>query len=77
MMFPSHYLTGLGVALGCGLLIGIERERSKGSGPGRAFVGVRSFALVGLSGGLAQCLSATLVALTALLVVALCVLSHQ
>jgi len=41
--------------LGCGLLIGAERERSKGSGPGRTFVGVRSFALVALTGALAQC----------------------
>jgi uncharacterized membrane protein YhiD involved in acid resistance len=38
-------LTGLGVALGCGLLIGIERERRKGSGPRRAIAGVRTFTL--------------------------------
>lgn len=40
----------LAVALGCGLLIGIERERRKGSGPGRALAGVRSFAVVALTG---------------------------
>ncbi|NRR32479.1 MgtC/SapB family protein, partial [Oxalobacteraceae bacterium] len=76
MTFSADYLTGLGVALGCGLLIGAERERSKGSGPTRAFVGVRSFTLVAVTGALAQCLSATLVALGATLVLALCVLSH-
>ena len=36
----------LAAALGCGLLIGIERERRKGSGPARELAGVRSFALV-------------------------------
>ena len=35
----------LATAMGCGLLIGIERERRKGSGPGRAFAGLRTFAL--------------------------------
>ena len=76
MLFPTNYLTGLGVALGCGLLIGVERERSKGSGPTRAFVGVRSFALVSLTGGLSQCLSPALVALGALLVLTLSAISH-
>lgn len=76
MLFPTTYLAGLGVALGCGLLIGVERERSKGSGPTRAFVGVRSFALVSLTGGLAQCLSPVLVALAALLVLSLSAIAH-
>lgn len=40
----------LAAALGCGLLIGIERERRKGSGPGRAPAGVRTFALAALTG---------------------------
>lgn len=40
----------LAVALGCGLLIGIERERRKGSGPGRAFAGIRTFAMASLTG---------------------------
>ena len=31
----------LAVALGCGLLIGIERERRKGSGARRALAGLR------------------------------------
>ena len=43
-------IPGLGVALGIGFLIGVERERSKGSGPERAPAGVRTFALAALLG---------------------------
>jgi uncharacterized membrane protein (DUF4010 family) len=43
----------LAVALGCGLLIGVERERRKGVGPGRALAGLRSFALVCVTGAAA------------------------
>ncbi|WP_116808772.1 MgtC/SapB family protein [Steroidobacter cummioxidans] len=42
----------LGVALAIGFLIGIERERSKGSGPGRAVAGLRTFTLISLAGAL-------------------------
>ncbi|MET0535338.1 MAG: MgtC/SapB family protein [Steroidobacter sp.] len=42
----------LGVALAIGLLIGIERERSKGDGPQRATAGLRTFALTSLAGAL-------------------------
>lgn len=45
--------TVLAVALGCGLLVGVERERRKGSGPARRFAGLRSFALVSLLGAMA------------------------
>jgi uncharacterized membrane protein (DUF4010 family) len=41
----------LAVALGIGLLIGLERERVKGSGPARAPAGIRTFALAALAGG--------------------------
>lgn len=40
----------LAAALGCGLLIGIERERRKGEGPGRALAGLRTFALTSVTG---------------------------
>lgn len=43
----------LAVALGCGLLVGIERERRKGSGPARAFAGVRTFTLTSVLGAVA------------------------
>jgi uncharacterized membrane protein (DUF4010 family) len=42
----------LGVALAIGLLIGIERERSKGNGPHRGVAGLRTFALTSLAGAL-------------------------
>jgi uncharacterized membrane protein (DUF4010 family) len=45
--------TTLAAALGCGLLIGVERERRKGEGPGRALAGLRSFALVCVTGAAA------------------------
>ncbi|MCB4363576.1 MgtC/SapB family protein [Hydrogenophaga taeniospiralis] len=38
---------------GAGLLIGIERERRKGEGPGRALAGLRTFALVCVTGAAA------------------------
>ena len=51
-------LVGFAAALGGGLLIGIERERRKGTGPHRAPAGVRTFALAALAGAGAQALSA-------------------
>ncbi len=38
------------VALGLGLLVGLERERSKGQGSARRSAGVRSFAIAALAG---------------------------
>ncbi len=63
---------GVLVALGGGLLIGLERERRKGSGPGREPAGVRSFTLAAMTGALAQVLQQPLlVAAGALLVLML------
>jgi uncharacterized membrane protein (DUF4010 family) len=60
---------GLAVALGAGLLIGIERERRKGRGDDRAAAGLRSFVVAAMMGALAQALPAPgLVAIGALLV---------
>lgn len=42
------------MALGCGLLVGLERERRKGQGPGREVAGLRSFAAAALCGALAS-----------------------
>lgn len=47
---------GLAVALGVGLLIGVERERRKGSGADRRPAGLRSFVVVAVTGALAQAL---------------------
>lgn len=49
----EEHLIGLAVALGLGLLIGTERERSKGQGPDRQVAGVRTFALTSLTGAIA------------------------
>lgn len=57
-------LAVLASAAGCGLLIGIERERRKGTGPYRALAGVRSFTLVSIAGA-----TAALTAMPALVVV--------
>jgi len=45
---------GLVVALGCGLLIGLERERRKGEGPTRAAAGIRTFTVAAVAGAIAQ-----------------------
>src|SRR6185369_6671616 len=62
-------ILGVGVALGCGLLIGIERERRKGRGPARALAGVRTFALAAMLGVIAKAIDEpALIAAGALLV---------
>jgi uncharacterized membrane protein (DUF4010 family) len=68
---------GLAVALGVGLLVGIERERRKGRGPQRKAAGMRTFALVTVAGALAQSLSpGALVAVGALSVSAFSALAY-
>jgi uncharacterized membrane protein (DUF4010 family) len=52
-LFDNPMLLGFAVALGIGLLIGIERERRKGSGPDREAAGIRTFAIVALAGAAA------------------------
>lgn len=59
MTYPSAIggvlaqVPGVVAALAIGLLIGVERERSKGQGPDRAPAGIRTFSIVGLVGALA------------------------
>jgi len=50
---PTSDLLGFAVALAIGLIIGIERERRKGRGPGREPAGVRTFALASVLGAVA------------------------
>ncbi|MDE2239303.1 MAG: MgtC/SapB family protein [Rhodospirillales bacterium] len=45
---------GLAASLGIGLLIGLERERSKGVGAGRRAAGIRTFTLASLLGAVAM-----------------------
>jgi uncharacterized membrane protein (DUF4010 family) len=72
----------LAVALGVGMLLGVERERRKGEGTSRAAAGVRTFALVGLAGGVSWRVGQAAVAGVALAFVALAAIvgylrSHQ
>lgn len=77
MASAPHDVVGLAVALGAGLLIGIERERRKGQGDDRQAAGLRSFAVVAFVGGLAQWLQTPGLVLSGAVFVALLgVLSH-
>lgn len=74
----TESVTGIAVALGCGLLIGLERERRKGRGADRAAAGLRTFAATAFAGALAQTLAnPALVAVGALGVAALAALSYR
>ncbi|HEY8539022.1 MAG TPA: MgtC/SapB family protein, partial [Steroidobacteraceae bacterium] len=46
----KEFVLPTAVALGSGLLIGAERERSKGTGPQREIAGVRTFTIASLLG---------------------------
>ena len=74
---PAQAAAVLAVALGCGLLIGIERERRKGSGPRRGFAGLRTFALTCVMGAVTALTGlSALVLLGAALVGALAVVAY-
>lgn len=71
----------LAVALGAGLLIGLERERRKGRGAQRRAAGIRTFSIAALGGALAQLADGGarpgwLVAVGALAVVALAAIAY-
>lgn len=77
MELGNGVLTSLALALGIGLLIGVERERRKGQGPTRQFAGVRSFTLVALLGAGTELLGQVwLTALAGALVAALVVVAY-
>jgi uncharacterized membrane protein (DUF4010 family) len=71
MSLDHSALLGIAVAFGCGLLLGIERERRRGDRLARRHPGVRSFALTAVIGALAQALGGQLVLAGAALVVLL------
>ncbi|MBL8859549.1 MAG: MgtC/SapB family protein [Planctomycetes bacterium] len=66
-------LVDLAVALGIGLLVGIERERRKGDGPHRRPAGVRTFAVGSLVGAVSWIMGGAPVLAAAVLGVALLV----
>ncbi|WPG40889.1 DUF4010 domain-containing protein [Variovorax sp. EBFNA2] len=74
---PLDAIFGLAVALGVGLLVGVERERRKGAGDQRAAAGLRTFAIVAMAGAMAQLVHApSLVPVGAALVALLAAVSH-
>jgi uncharacterized membrane protein YhiD involved in acid resistance len=80
-MTPDAPWAGLAVATGAGLLIGLERERRKGRGPGREAAGIRTFTLAAVAGALAALVDRGLgwpvaAALAGAAVVALAAVSH-
>jgi uncharacterized membrane protein (DUF4010 family) len=59
------------VALALGLLIGLERERSKGEGPNRRAAGIRTFAIATMLGALSEHLGGTVLLAVAVAAVAM------
>lgn len=57
MTVNSPVLLNLSIALGIGLLIGAERERSKGNGPDRSAAGIRTFTIASLLGAVSSIIS--------------------
>ena len=71
-------LLGFAAALACGLLLGMERERRKRSGPRRALAAIRTFALTALAGAGARATQQPFVILAgAALIVALTVSAYR
>jgi uncharacterized membrane protein (DUF4010 family) len=67
----------LAVAAGIGLLVGIERERRRGESPAPFVAGVRTFTLIGFTGGLAELLGGPAVALAGAFVVIAILASYK
>jgi uncharacterized membrane protein (DUF4010 family) len=76
MSFADQPVWHLVVALGAGLVLGVERERRKGEGPKRRAAGLRTFALTSLLGGVAMQTEVPLImGVSGLGVVTLCAVS--
>jgi uncharacterized membrane protein YhiD involved in acid resistance len=77
-VFTEYLAVRLAIALGIGLLIGVERERRKGTGPTRAPAGIRTFALVSLLGGISLAVGGELLlAATAVGVAGLSIVAYR
>jgi len=68
---------GLLAAIGGGLLVGIERERHKGTGPRREPAGVRSFTVVALVGAVSAILGPVAIGVGGAAVGAMAVVAHR
>lgn len=73
---PPDLLIGLAVALGVGMLIGLERERRQGRDDERGPAGLRTHALLALSGAVASVLGVWASVVAGIGVLALTVASH-
>ena len=76
-MIDLEVVRNLGVAVGAGLLVGIERERRKAEGDSQVVAGVRTFALIGLAGGLADFIGGIGIGLAGLFVVLASLASYR
>ena len=70
-------LIGLAVAFGIGLLIGVEREQRKREDPAHIVAGVRTFALIALTGAISTLLGTALIVLAAAFVALGALASYQ
>lgn len=78
MDFDRQSTLAICAALGIGLLVGAERERRKGTGPARAAVGIRTFAVISLTGVVAMLLGgAMLMSVVILIVGAFAILAYR
>jgi uncharacterized membrane protein (DUF4010 family) len=75
-VFGLETTSAIAVAAGCGMLIGIDRERRKGRGPARGFAGLRSFTLAAVLGALSHALGVVVLAVAAALVAVLAALAY-
>ncbi len=76
MFVEFSKLIGWVAAIGISLLIGLERERHKGHGPGRKQAGLRSFLLVALVGAISMQFGAGALMVTTAAIAALAVISY-
>jgi uncharacterized membrane protein (DUF4010 family) len=78
MPLTNQPILAYGIALGIGLLIGADRERSKGFGPTRSAMGIRTFSTTSLLGAVSLMLGgSTLLAVMALAVVGLAMMAYR
>ncbi|MBO9663520.1 DUF4010 domain-containing protein [Dokdonella sp.] len=77
MEFDGASLSGFLAAIGGGLLVGVERERSQAASAAGAAAGVRTFTLAGLLGAVGSLLGAVALAIAGVAIVALALSSYQ
>lgn len=74
--WPGTAAAGYAVALGIGLLVGLERERVKGTGQRRKAAGIRTFALLALVGASAASMGNAALLVAGIFVTAAMIVSY-